>query len=301
MSYLLYTISEGRIRISPKDLRSTNNDKPLPEEVLNLLQSDDYKEIIEFFESCIIFSTSSNPTGVWKECKVYAEANGKVHTTKTTVLDDFGNKKEVDKFDYYEANDPEEIRIIFYDHISLTSLEKGMDLRQSISKLSEYFVILRNRYGFSPVVIQQQAFFENTEAFKMDKLRPTITNLADNKAVARDCNICLALFSPYAYELDKYLDYDITKFKDNIRFLEVLINRDGNSNGIIALYFDGAVNYFNELPRASDKNGINKVYEYLNQIRGVGTSLFFMVTNNKTKKNLQGLKLNNIFARLFNK
>lgn len=119
--------------------------------------------------------------------------------------------------------------------------------------------------------------------------------------ITKLCNICLALFSPYAYELDNYLDYDITKFKDNIRFLEVLINRDGNSNGIIALYFDGAVNYFNELPRASDKSGLSKVYGYLNLIRGASSPLFFMVSHdNKKQKNLHRWNLNNIFARLFN-
>ena len=287
MSYLLYSMSEGRIRISPKDLRSTDNDHPLSEEVLNLLECDDYTDILNFFESHIIFSSSTNATGVWKECKRYAEENGTVHTktVKVTDVDEFtGEKtiKEVEGFDYYEPNDPKEYRIIFYDHIGLTSTERGMDLRQSINKLSEYFVILRNRYGFSPVVIQQQAFFENMDAFKMDKLKPSITNLADSKAVSRDVNICLSLFSPYKYELRDYLGYDITKFRDNIRFLEVLINRDGQSNGIIGLFFDGCCNVFCELPPASDKAGIESWYTHLNSIRHkTGISLMMIAVRIK--------------------
>ena len=48
-------------------------------------------------------------------------------------------------------------------------------------------VILRNRYKFTPVVIQQQAFAgESLDAFKENKLRPTIANLSDSKYPSRD-------------------------------------------------------------------------------------------------------------------
>lgn len=263
MSYLLYTLSNSTIRISPQDLRSTDNTKPLPQEILDILNSEEYSNILKFFEEHITFSYSTNATGVWKECRKYAEENGIVHTKKALIKDDLGVTREVDAFDYYEPNNPNEYRIIFYDHLSLISTERGMDLRQSMSKLSEYLVTLRNRYKFTPVVIQQQAMFETTDAFKLNKLSPSIANLADNKAIARDVDVCLSLFSPYRYELPEYLGYSIKMLKDNIRFLEVLLNRHGQSNGVIALYFDGAINYFSELPKATDKDGLEKVYNYI--------------------------------------
>lgn len=267
MSYLLYNLSNSTIRISPQDLRSTDNTKPLPQEILDILNSEEYSNILQFFEEHITFSYSTNATGVWKECKKYAEENGIVHTKKALIKDDLGVTREVDAFDYYESNNPNEYRIIFYDHLSLISTERGMDLRQSMSKLSEYLVTLRNRYKFTPVVIQQQAMFETTDAFKLNKLSPSIANLADNKAIARDVDVCLSLFSPYRYELPEYLGYSIKMLKDNIRFLEVLLNRHGQSNGVIALYFDGAINYFSELPKATDKEGLEKVYNYIKSIK----------------------------------
>lgn len=267
MSYLLYNLSNSTIRISPQDLRSTDNTKPLPQEILDILNSEEYSNILQFFEEHITFSYSTNATGVWKECKKYAEENGIVHTKKALIKDDLGVTREVDAFDYYESNNPNEYRIIFYDHLSLISTERGMDLRQSMSKLSEYLVTLRNRYKFTPVVIQQQAMFETTDAFKLNKLSPSIANLADNKAIARDVDVCLSLFSPYRYELSEYLGYSIKMLKDNIRFLEVLLNRHGQSNGVIALYFDGAINYFSELPKATDKEGLEKVYNYIKSIK----------------------------------
>lgn len=78
----------------------------------------------------------------------------------------------------------------------------------------------------------------------------------------------LGLFSPFKFELPNYYGYDIQRFKDNIRFLEVCINRGGNAGGIIGLFFDGATCNFYELPTPNDDSKMAKVYEYLDSIRG---------------------------------
>lgn len=157
MSYLLYILSGYKIRISPTDLKSTKEDKILDETIIELLKKDEYLDILKFFEDNVIFSTSTNPTGVYNECKKYAENNGIVHTKKQTIKGELGEISTIDAFDWYEPNDPDEYKIIFYDHVSLINTERGMTLKQSIDKLSEYCVILRNRYNFSPVIVQQQA------------------------------------------------------------------------------------------------------------------------------------------------
>lgn len=60
-SWLLYRLD--RIRISPSNLRSSRNDMPVPIEVLDKLESEQYVNYIDFFEKCIIFSPTANPTG----------------------------------------------------------------------------------------------------------------------------------------------------------------------------------------------------------------------------------------------
>lgn len=269
MSFLLYTLSKGKIRIAPIDLKSTKNNKPVDDKILELLNTEEYSKIIQFFEDNVIFSSSTNPTGVYTECRRYAEEHGTVHKKKQKIKNEFtGKTEEIDAFDYYEQDDPDEYRLIFYDHISLTSTERGLTLKQSIDKLSEYFVILRNRYKFSPVVIQQQAFAnEGLDAFKENKLRPTIAGLSDSKYISRDANVVLGLFSPFKFELPEYQHYDITKLKDNVRFLEVLVNRGGSPGGLVALYFDGAVNYFDELPRPEEKEALKQIYDFLVESR----------------------------------
>ena len=285
MSYLLFLKSNRRIRISPSDLRSTNNDKPVNKEVLDILQTEEYQNIIKFFEEKVIFSSQTNPTGIYLECKRFAEENGIVHRKTVKYKDEQGNTVESDRgFDYYEQNNPKQYRIIFVDHLGLVSVEKGMDLRQSMNKMSEYFVELRNRYNYTPIIIHQQAMFESLDAYKMDKLEPQISNLGDAKAVARDLDLCIGVFSPYKYNLPNYKGYDITKFKDNIRFVSVLLNRNGLCNGVLPLYFDGAVNYFATLCAPNNNAELDKVYKYLESIRGK-TNKVFLWFNKLIKKN----------------
>lgn len=268
MSYLLFKYNN--IRISPRDLLSTVNTKPVPTEILQLLETDKYKNVLEFFEKHIIFSSTSNPTGIYKECKDYAEKHGKTFTNEKEIIDEMGFPKKIKIFEKYQADDPNEYKLIYIDHIGLIDTEKGMSLKQSMDKLSEYLAkYLRNRYGFTPVVIQQQSVeAEGNDSVALNRIRPSYRGLGDSKYIGRDCNILLGLFSPERFDLKTYLGYDIAIFKNNIRFLEVCINRDGEMGGLVALYFDGVTCNFEELPKPNNSVEIKKVYDYLNKIRG---------------------------------
>ena len=80
--------------------------------------------------------------------------------------------------------------------------------------------------------------------------------------------------------------------------MEVLINRGGSPGGIIALYFDGAVNYFSELPRADDPT-IQSVNKSLQGIRVKVHKAFFSYEINKMNKELHRWKIFHKFATLF--
>lgn len=177
MSFLLNKLSKGTIHVAPEDLKSTREDKPVSEDILNILESEEYQKILKYFQECVHIQDSRNPTGAWKDLNAYALANGTVVKKKYQVKDTF---EEKEAFDYYIPNNPNEYVIIIYDHVSLLETERGMDLRESINKLSEYFVVLRNRYNYIPVCVQQQGNETlNLEAFKNNKIRPTVSGLGD--------------------------------------------------------------------------------------------------------------------------
>ena len=261
MSWLLFKFSKGKVRISPKDLRSTT--KALDEKILDRLREFDVQDLLDYFEEHIIFPTEApNPTGIYKYCKQYAEDHGTVKKKTVKMKDELGEMQDVEVFDSYEQDNPDEYRMIIIDTVNLIDTERGMNLKQSIDKLSEYCAkYLRNRYHFSPILIQQQAFeSEGNEAFKMGRVRPSVAGLGDSKYVSRDADIVLGLFSPFRFGMTDYLGYDITILKDRLRFLEVIVNRNGEMGGILPLWFDGAVCDFRELPKSDDKTALAQIY-----------------------------------------
>ena len=267
MSWLLFKFTHGKMRVSPKELRSTTD--PLDEAVLDRLRQDDIKQILDYFEEHVIFPAESpNPTGIYKYCKQYAEEHGTVTTRTIKMKDELGQIEEREVFDSYEQDNPDEYRMIIIDTINLIDTERGMTLKQSIDKLSEYCAkYLRNRYHYSPIIIQQQAFeSEGNDAFKLGRVRPSVAGLGDSKYVSRDSDVVLGLFSPFRFGITEYLGYDITILKDHIRFLEVIVNRNGEMGGILPLWFDGAVCDFKELPKPDDKVSMKTIYDQCKQM-----------------------------------
>ena len=282
MSYLLYQLSQRTIRISPADLESTNEENVLPDSIIKLLETPEYKKRFDFFTEHVEFMESTNPSGMWFDLNAYAEAHGKsVFVEEEYTNRDTGELKKRKKFDHYEPDDPDEYVLIIADHVSLLSQERGMSLRESINKYSEYMVALRNKFGYTPIAVQQQSTeTADLEAFKANKIRPNTPGLSDSKYTARDCNTMLGIVNPFKFEIPMYLKYNIEKFQDNIRFLEVVIQRGGVAKGIAPLFFDGATCYFTQLPDSKEVSKIGKYYEYLDKLRQAPVptaSMFSMV------------------------
>lgn len=255
--YLLYVLSDKKIRIDIKTFKSVDEDRILSSDTLELLGTLEYQSILKFFEEHVVFIPDRNPTGVYHTLEKYAEANGTIHRKRVE-----GYEKEI--FDYYEPNDPDEYVLCIIDHISLISCERSMDLRNSIKKLSEYLKIVRNKYNYIPVVVQQQNSESlSLEAFKANKIRPTQKGLADSQDPGKDCDVMLGITSPFSWELKEYLKYDITKLRGYCKFLEIVLGRDGESNAILGMYFDGATGYYAPLPKYDNIAELNKVYQLI--------------------------------------
>lgn len=264
MSYLLYKLNG--VRLAPTDLRSTSTDYPVPQEALDLLQSEPYQDRLRFFEECVQFETEdTNPTGILRVCEAYAKSVG---TYKSHKIESKGQSfKEVEVFDSYVPNDPNHYKIVIIDHIGLVDREQGFRTKDAVDKMSEYFVkYLRNRYGFTCVAIQQQAAdSEGLEAIKQKRMIPTAAGLADSKYTSRDCDLAIGLFDPSKFGLNTWLGYSIQDadgngLKNYGRFLYVLANRNGEMGGVCPLFFDGAVCDFEELPRPDEVDKLAKFY-----------------------------------------
>ena len=59
------------------------------------------------------------------------------------------------------------------------------------------------------------------------------------------------------------------------------MNREGESNDIAPLYFDGATNYFTELPPPKDLVSMQKVYDLIAKLKVPTNKVFIAFSTNK--------------------
>ena len=204
---------------------------------------------------------------------------GQFHYKKGTIKDENGLPMEVDVIDYFEHTDEDEYIEVILDNYSNLMQEQGMDKRATIEKMSKYAIELRDKFDIHFCAIQHQAQAqEGIENQKLNKLYPSSDGLADCKTTTRDANLVLGLFSPFKYGLTEYEKYDITRFKNNIRFLIVIEDRDNGAGGqVCPLLFDGEVSNFCELPLPDNKREIESALQYVEKVIRRRTTPVFMM------------------------
>jgi len=263
---LLYFKSKGKIRIAPTDLKSTR----LAVEKVFLDNLTEYKPYLDFFNNHVTYIDNIRTAdGIYNYMKKYAKENGII---RKKIIEIYGKKIEV--YDKYIANNKEEYLVPIVDHGGLLHVPKGSTDRIELGVLSHNFIKLRNDYNQTPILINQQAAAqEGIENFKLNKTKPSLDGLGINKTIQQDADMVLGLYSPYRYGIKNYLGYDISTFKDSIRFVEILADRDGGANNICPLYFDGAVNYFKELPKYDNTEELKKYENRALQIQQLNSKV----------------------------
>lgn len=175
--------------------------------------------------------------------------------------------------------------LVVTDHISLIEEEYDEELKQtlkhsaSIAKWHTKMLrkIITKQWKFTSVVVQQQSLESEKQQFTskgdtiLTKVIPSIDGLGNNKEIARDDYVIIALFSPERYPIPTFRGYRISNelgkndpyFGDNFRSAHILKARFGIPNQVIPLYFDGSYGYFEELPIPipANKSALDTYYQ----------------------------------------
>lgn len=246
--------------------------------IVALEEAESYFERVE--SMLHIYDDVRNPYGIYREVEEFLEKNG-TWTKKQIMVPSKEKKGELVPImvrNKYIPNHPDHYVLVIVDHVSLIHPEKAHNnsLHAAISDLSSnHFLRLRDKYYCSLVMVQQQAADKEKQQYTYKgqsieaKLEPTLDGLGDNKLTGRDANEVYGLFAPDRYEIKNHKGYNVEQLEDNYRSLMVLKYRDGESNLRIGLFFDGAVNHFEELPPVDDMS--SQAYE--NYLRRVGRLL----------------------------
>jgi hypothetical protein len=252
--------------IDPQNLASMFNDYVVEDTIFSTLGEE--QEYLDFVDNTLdIVTNVRNPFGMYKYVRNFARSRGKFYLDGVEVNPELNGGL----FDKYVPNDSDEHVIVITDHIGLLTNEKGEDKYATIDKWSgTYCLMMRDRYNYSVVDIQQQTALSEQQQFTLKgetivaKLRPSADCLADNKSTSRNFNLLFGLFSPARYNIMKYPDnvpenqkFDISILNDNYRELSILLNRNGVSNASLDLLFDGACCTFKELPLPNSELYVN--------------------------------------------
>lgn len=152
-----------------------------------------------------------NPTGVYKDLLTLASSEGEIiKNSKGECIS-------------YVPNNPNAFKIIIIDHIRKLKPERGWQMKQTIDKMSEYMVILRNllKYTFVPILHTNRnlSSIDKLNYFKGD-IYPTSNDLKDSGNLGEDCNYLFMTFSPNddQYNLKEHFGFKVRDTKGNILF-----------------------------------------------------------------------------------
>lgn len=269
ISYKLFK-SYGII-ISPDNLQSVFAGYTLDDRLLKIIDSREFQQWLMEFQSIVtIHDDIRNTTGISLTMKSYAESNGHYEYKSIDWQNEDGSSTRKEVIDRYVPDRPDEYVVVLVDHAGLISPQKDQSsLYEAIGELSsKIFLKFRDRWGYSPVLIQQQtanstdAQYTNRGEVMVERLKPNPEGLADNKSTKNDANLMISLFWPYNYKIPSYNGWDLARIGMNHRELLINLNRNGISSASIDLMFLGACNYFAELPREPSERVYQQIAEY---------------------------------------
>lgn len=151
----------------------------------------------------------------------------------------------------YKAKNPSEPWIIVMDHIALLEEENGLSLKQTIDKMSAYFVFFRNICNATVVPVQQfnsELGSIERQKYKKSALAPQKSDFGDSKYTYRDADIVLGLLKPIQFDMAEYMEWDITRLGNYAIWMFLMKNRYGPANKSFGLIPDPVIGTFTELP-----------------------------------------------------
>ena len=246
MLYIKFKISIDRITLNSyfKDVVS--------KDILNKVREVE-KYVEEILQHVDSVDNIHNATGMYKYVRNYTEKVGKHHYKEVQFYDEEKKRTYIQEvYSNYTPYDEDIFNLVVTDHVSLISPEAGLSQHQSMGRWSSDYCrkqITKN-FNYTVINVQQVSMSsDDNEAYKLGRLEPSLSDLGNNKEVARDDMLVLALYNPWRYEIKVHNGYDISKYKDKYRSLSVLKNRYGRDSLKVGLYFDGAAGLFKELPK----------------------------------------------------
>lgn len=159
----------------------------------------------------IFIENRINPTGIYKDILKFSNTIGTL------------NKNTKGELVSFSPTNPDKMVIVVVDHMRKLSIERGWTMKQTIDKMSEYMVILRNllKFTFVPIIHTNRNLVstDRLKFFKED-IYPSSDDIKDSANIGEDCNYLFTTFSPNddKYNLDTHFGMKIRDSRGNRLF-----------------------------------------------------------------------------------
>ena len=146
-----------------------------------------------------------NPTGIYKWLLNHAKMNGKF------IITSHGNFQRITG---YKPNNPEKYTIVITDHLRKMIPERGWGMKQTVDKVIEYQVELRNWTGYTFVDIihtNRNMVSQDRLRFAKDMLYPTAEDIKDTGNLSEDADFVFTMMNPNddRYKLNEHFGIKI--------------------------------------------------------------------------------------------
>jgi len=237
MSHYLFT--RHKLSISPKVLNS--RELPLPEKFLDALKKDE--KFYEHLESIVeITNDLSSPDQIYKKvAETYKELGKDFH-----------------------------IVVLIDNQSNVTQNEQDATEWAAIKRLSRDIIRLKFcKVGITTITVLQvdadseKNTFRNAGKGSLINIEPNLSSVADAKVVARSMHHVFGLFDPNRFEIKEYPhsgDYNIDILRGRFKSLINLKTNEEEIAPRLGMLFDGRHEIFQELPKADDKEALEKIY-----------------------------------------
>lgn len=161
------------------------------------------------------------------------------------------------------------------DYLGYKDLHTAMgDFAANIARIE-----FSQNFNYSCVLVQQQELSNDKQQYTnkgesiIAKIKPSVAGLATNKEVSRSAHTIIGIFVPSKYYIELYPrkdednSYDIRILMNYFISLCIIKQNEGEADMEIPLYFDGGIEYGEELPSYKNKDKISKWYSYVSAKR----------------------------------
>lgn len=241
----LYIFEEYRVIVPYTKLMSWSS--ILDDETYNyVIQARKWLDSVN--SKILIYDTALTANSFYSKVKNLLEENGEFYPSTD------GRRT------LYKKKDPKQSIIVVVDHLNLTTAINGRSKKEEIDLISKEAVTLRNQCEISFFMLMQ----ENRNSASMDRRKAELTecsseDIQDSSAPFQDCEICVGVYYPLKFKLKTHKHYPIIVddpngswdgLRDRYRSLQLIKNRQGQSEKAIPVNFFGEIGYWNQFPKS---------------------------------------------------